>query len=154
MLDRRDLDILGMLQREGRATYAEIAKHVGLSPSSVHQRVRKLEQSGIIRGYRAVLNLEEVGLFVTALVSITPLDPKQPDDLPDRVMELPEVEDCFSVAGDENYVLKVRTRTTTDLEDLLRRLREKGGVQTRTTVVLSIPFEGRPTRPQGSATGR
>ena len=89
MLDRRDLDILGMLQRDGRATYAEIAKHVGLSPSSVHQRVRKLEQSGIIRGYRAVLNLEEVGLFVTALVSITPLDPKQPDDLPDRVMELP-----------------------------------------------------------------
>jgi len=147
MLDRRDLDILGMLQRDGRATYAEIAKHVGLSPSSVHQRVRKLEQSGIIRGYRAVLNLEEVGLFVTALVSITPLDPKQPDDLPDRVMELPEVEDCFSVAGDENYVLKVRTKTTEHLEELLRRIREKAGVQTRTTVVLSIPFEDRPVSP-------
>jgi Lrp/AsnC family leucine-responsive transcriptional regulator len=75
-----------------------------------------------------------------------PLDPKQPDDLPQRVEELPEIEDCFSVAGDENYILKVRTRTTNELEDLLRRLREKAGVQTRTTVVLSTPYEGRPIR--------
>ena len=60
------------------------------------------------------------------------------------VLELPEVEDCHSVAGDENYILKVRTRTTADLEDFLRRLREKAGVHTRTTVVLSTPFEHRP----------
>jgi len=78
---------------------------------------------------------------------VMPLDPSEPDDLPDRVVEFAEVEDCYSVAGHENYILKVRTRTTGDLEDLLRRLREKGGVQTRTTVVLSIPFEGRPLRP-------
>ena len=147
MLDRRDLDILGVLQRDGRATYAEIGKQVGLSPSSVHQRVRKLEGAGVIRGYRATVDLEAIGLYVTALVSIMPLDPKQPDDLADRVLELPEVEDCFSVAGDENYVLKVRTRTTEHLEDLLRRIREKAGVQTRTTVVLSIPFEDRPVAP-------
>ncbi|HYU58159.1 MAG TPA: Lrp/AsnC ligand binding domain-containing protein, partial [Actinomycetota bacterium] len=68
-------------------------------------------------------------------------------DLPERIEELPEVEDCYSVAGAENYVLKVRTRTPADLEDFLRRLREKAGVQTRTTVVLSIPFEHRPVRP-------
>jgi len=147
MLDRRDLDILGVLQRDGRATYAEIGKHVGLSPSSVHQRVRKLEGAGVIRGYRATVDLEAIGLYVTALVSIMPLDPKQPDDLPDRVLELPEVEDCFSVAGDENYVLKVRTKTTEHLEEPLRRIREKAGVQTRTTVVLSIPFEDRPVAP-------
>jgi len=147
MLDRRDLDILGMLQRDGRATFAEIGKNVGLSPSSVHQRVRKLEEAGVIRGYRATLDLEAIGLYVTALVSIMPLDPKQPDDFPERVLELPEVEDCFSVAGEENYVLKVRTRTTEHLEDLLRRIREKAGVQTRTTVVLSIPFEDRPVAP-------
>jgi Lrp/AsnC family transcriptional regulator, leucine-responsive regulatory protein len=54
------------------------------------------------------------------------------------------VEDCYSVAGEANYLLKVRTKTTADLEELIRRLREKGGVQTRTTIVLSIPFEGRP----------
>ncbi len=61
--------------------------------------------------------------------------------------EFPEVEDCHSVAGDENYILKVRTRTTPDLEDFLRRLREKANVQTRTTIVLSTSFEHRPTHP-------
>ena len=68
------------------------------------------------------------GLFVTALIAASPLDPRQPDDLPERVAEFPEVEDCYSVAGETNYVLKVRTRTTTELEDLIRRLREKANV--------------------------
>ena len=72
------------------------------------------------------------------------LRPQQPDDLPARVHEFPEVEDCYSVAGEFNYVLKVRTRTTGDLEDLIRRLREKGGVSTNTTIALSTPFEDRP----------
>ncbi|HEX9411832.1 MAG TPA: Lrp/AsnC family transcriptional regulator [Actinomycetota bacterium] len=144
MLDKRDEAILAALQRSGRATFAEIGKEVGLSPSSVHERVRKLEQAGIVRGYRAEVDPEAVGLLVTALVSVMPLDPKQPDDLPQWVLEFSEVEDCHSVAGDENYILKVRTRTTTELEDFLRRLREKAGVQTRTTVVLSTPFEHRP----------
>ena len=147
MLDRRDLDILGALQRDARATYADVGKQVGLSPSSVHQRVRKLEQSGVIRGYRATVDPEAIGLQVTALVAAMPLDPKQPDDLPERVEELPEVEACYSVAGEANYVLKVRTRTTEALEDLLRTIREKGGVQTRTTIVLSTPFEDRPAAP-------
>jgi len=146
VLDERDLLIVAALQEDARATYADVARRVGLSASSVHQRVRRLEEAGVIRGYRAVVDPESLGMFVTALISVMPLDPKQPDDLPDRVSEFPEIEDCLSVAGDENYVLKVRTRTTGDLEDLLRRLREKAGVQTRTTVVLSIPFEGRHTR--------
>jgi len=136
---------LAALQRDARATFAEIGKQVGLSPSSVHERVRKLEQAKVILNYRAEVDPEALGLFVTALVSVMPLDPRQPDDLGDRVLSFPEVEDCYSVAGDENYILKVRTRTTSDLEELLRRLREKAGVQTRTTVVLSTPFEHRPT---------
>jgi Lrp/AsnC family transcriptional regulator, leucine-responsive regulatory protein len=147
MLDERDLSILRVLQGDARATYAEIGRRAGLAPSSVHERVRKLEEAGIIRGYRADIDADAVGLFVTALVSVTPLDPKQPDDLPERVLEFPEVLDCHSVAGAENYILKVRTRTTGDLEDLLRRLREKAEVQTRTTVVLSTPFEHRPLVP-------
>ncbi len=147
MLDARDLDIIAALQEDARATYAEIARRVGMSPSSVHERVRKLEDAGVIRAYRAVVDPEALGLSVTALVAVSPLDPTQPDDLPDRVVDFPEVEDCYSVAGEANYVLKVRTRTTGELEELIRRLREKGGVHTRTTVVLSIPFEGRPARP-------
>jgi Lrp/AsnC family leucine-responsive transcriptional regulator len=147
VVDDRDLLILAAMQEDARATYADIARRVGLSASSVHQRVRKLEESGVIRGYRAMVDPQALGLFVTALISVMPLDPKQPDDLPDRVSEFSEIEDCFSVAGDENYILKVRTHTTGDLEDLLRRLREKAGVQTRTTVVLSTPFEQRPIQP-------
>jgi len=147
MLDGRDLAILAALQEDGRATFAQVGERAGLSASAVHDRVRKLETAGVIRGYTALLDPEAVGLFVTALISVTPLDPKQPDDLPDRVREFPEVEDCHSVAGAESYILKVRTRTTNDLEDLLRRLREKAEVQTRTTIVLSIPFEHRPLVP-------
>jgi len=144
VVDEKDLEIVKALQKDARATYADIARNVGLSPSSVHDRVRKLEDSGIIKAYRAEVDPQALGLYVTALVSVMPLDPKQPDDLPARVEAFPEIEDCFSVAGDENYVLKVRTRTPIDLEDLLRRLRENAGVHTRTTVVLSTPFEGRP----------
>jgi Lrp/AsnC family transcriptional regulator, leucine-responsive regulatory protein len=143
MLDDRDLAILTALQADARSTFADIAKRAGLAPSSVHERVRKMEQTGVIRGYRAEVDAHALGLFVTALVSATPLDARQPDDLPDVLEEFSEVEECHSVAGAESYVLKVRTRTTSDLEDFLRRLREKAAVQTRTTVVLSTAFEHR-----------
>jgi len=143
VLDDRDLEIIAALQEDARATYADVAGRVGMSASAVHERVRKLEQGGVIRSYRAVVDPEALGLFVTALIATTPLDPQQPDDLPDRVAEFPEVEDCLSVAGEASYILKVRTKTTRDLEDLIRRLREKAGVATRTTIALSIPFEGR-----------
>jgi Lrp/AsnC family transcriptional regulator, leucine-responsive regulatory protein len=146
VLDDRDLDIIAALQDDARATYADVAARVGLSASAVHERVRKLEHQGVIRGYRAVVDPEAIGLFVTALVAASPLDPRQPDDLPDRVREFPEVEDCFSVAGEANYILKVRTKTTGELEELIRRFREKAGVATNTTIVLSIPFEGRSMR--------
>ena len=144
MLDERDLEIVTALREDARATYADIAARVGLSASSVHERVRKLEAAGVITAYRAVVDPEALGLFVTALIAVTPLDPQQPDDLPERLADFPEVEDCLSVAGEANYILKVRTRSTNHLEELIRRLREKAGVSTRTTIALSIPFEGRP----------
>ena len=144
MLDDQDLVILQALQEDARATFADIGRRAGLSTSSVHERVKKLEVAGVIRGYRAVVDPEALGLYVTALVSVTPLDPTEPDDVPDRVKELPEIEACHSVAGQESYILKVRVRTTGGLEDFLQRLREKAQVQTRTTIVLSTPFEHRP----------
>ena len=147
VVDGRDLEIIAALQEDARATYADVGRRVGLAASSVHDRVRRLEQQGVILGYGARVDPEALGLFVTALVAVTPLDPTQPDDLPDRVRDFAEVEDCFSVAGEANYILKVRTRTTGGLEELIRRLREKGQVQTRTTIVLSTPFEGRPLAP-------
>jgi Lrp/AsnC family transcriptional regulator, leucine-responsive regulatory protein len=147
VLDARDLDIVTALQEDARATYADVGARVGLSASAVHDRVRKLEQLGVIRGYTAVIAPESVGLMVTALIDVRPIDASQPDDVPERIAGFSEVEDCYSVAGEASYVLKVRTRATTDLEDLIRRLRETAGVATRTTIALSIPFEGRPLRP-------
>ncbi|HJR97202.1 MAG TPA: Lrp/AsnC family transcriptional regulator [Actinomycetota bacterium] len=144
MLDDRDLEIIAALQDDARATYADVATRVRLSASAVHDRVRKLEEQGVIRRYSAIVDPEALGLFVTALIAASPLDPRQPDDLPQRVAEFPEVEDCYSIAGEANYMLKVRTGTTAELEDLIRRLREKANVATRTTIVLSIPFERRP----------
>jgi Lrp/AsnC family leucine-responsive transcriptional regulator len=143
-VDQKDRTILEALQEDARATFAQIAARAGLSPSSVHDRVRKMERRGVIRGYRAEVDPAEVGLGVAALVSVFPLDPSQPDRLPRLLDEFPEVEDCYSVAGHEDYVLKVRARNTADLESFLRRVSEKAGVQTRTTVILSTPFEGRP----------
>ena len=143
MLDDRDLEILAALQADARATFADVGKRVGLSASTVHERVRKLEQAGVILGYRAIVDPRAIGLPVTALIAATPLDPRQPDDLPERVAELPEVQDCYSVAGEANYILKARTRSTVELEDLIRRLREKASVATQTTIVLSTPFEDR-----------
>src|SRR5213076_2152998 len=112
VLDERDLEIVAALQEDARATYADVAQRVGLSPSSVHDRVRKLEQAGVIRGYRAIIDPDALGLLITALVAASPLDPQQPADLPERLTDFPQVEDCFSVAGEANYILKVRTRTT------------------------------------------
>ena len=99
-------------------------------------------RAGVIRSYRAVVDPEALGLFVTALIAATPLDPQQPDDLPERVAEFPEVEDCLSVAGEASYILKVRTKTTGDLEDLIRRLREKAGVATRNDHRAFDPLRG------------
>ena len=82
MLDGRDLDIIAALQEDARATYADVAGRVGMSASAVHERVRKLEQAGVIRSYRAVVDPEALGLFVTALIAATPLDPQQPTTSP------------------------------------------------------------------------
>jgi len=139
-----DARILGLLGDDGRMSYADLARDTGLSTSAVHQRVRRLEQRGVIAGYRAVIDPRSVGLSLTALIDLTPLDPSAPDDIPQRVESFREIESCWSVAGAASYVVKVRVAEPTDLEDLLARIRAAAAVSTRTTIVLSTPFEGRP----------
>jgi Lrp/AsnC family leucine-responsive transcriptional regulator len=143
-LETIDRQIVAQLAVDGRCSFTELAERVGLSVSAVHQRVRRLEQRGVLRGYSARLDGDAIGLPLTAFVSLTPIDPAAPDDYPSRVQPLPEVEACWSVAGAESYILKVRVRSPAALEDLLRRIREAAAVSTRTTVVLSTPFEDRP----------
>ena len=137
-LDRR---IVSLLRSDGRMSYTDLGKAMGLSTSAVHQRVRRLEERGVLKGYAAVVDYAELGLPLTAFISITPLDPAAPDDIPDRLRDVSEIEACHSVAGEENYILKARVRTPGDLEVLLARVRAVANVATRTTVVLSTPWE-------------
>jgi len=139
-----DRKIVSLLSRNGRMSFTELARQAGLSVSAVHQRVRRLEQDRVITGYAALCDPEVIGLPLTAFVSITPFDAAAPDDVPERLMSLPAIEACHSVAGDENYILKVRVASPAALEELLQRIRTMAGVSTRTTVVLSTPFENRP----------
>jgi len=139
-----DRKIVSLLARNGRMSFTELARQAGLSVSAVHQRVRRLEQDGVIKGYAAMFNPEDVGLPMTAFVSIKPFDASAPDDLPQRLEHLTAIEACHSVAGDENYILKVRVPSPAALEELLYQIRTLGGVSTRTTVVLSTPYENRP----------
>jgi Lrp/AsnC family transcriptional regulator, leucine-responsive regulatory protein len=139
-----DRKIVSFLARNGRMSFTELARQAGLSVSAVHQRVRRLEQEGVIKGYAAIFNPDDIGLPLTAFVSVKPFDAAAPDDLPQRLEHLTAIEACHSVAGDENYILKVRVASPTALEDLLYQIRTQGGVSTRTTVVLSTPYENRP----------
>jgi Lrp/AsnC family leucine-responsive transcriptional regulator len=138
-----DRAILRLLVADGRMSYTDLGKATGLSTSAIHQRVRRLEQRGVIKGYTAVVDFDAIGLPLTAFVSATPLDPSAPDDLPEQLAGLPEIEACHSVAGSENYILKVRVATPGALEGLLARIRAAANVSTRTTIVLSTPFEAR-----------
>jgi Lrp/AsnC family transcriptional regulator, leucine-responsive regulatory protein len=140
-----DLDraIVQLLAGDGRMSFTDLGKATGLSTSAVHQRVKRLEQRGLITGYGASVDHEQLGLALTAFVSITPIDPSQPDDYPDRIKGIEAIESCWSVAGDESYILKVRVETPHSLEDLLARIRAEANVSTRTTIVLSTPFENR-----------
>ncbi len=147
-LDRRLVDLLAV---DGRMSFTDLGKATGLSTSAVHQRVRRLEDRGIIRGYHATVDPDALGLPLSALISVSPLDPAAPDDVPERLTGIPEIEACHSVAGEESYVLKVRVATPGALEDLLGRIRSEANVRTRTTVVLSTPWEGRP--PAGPEAG-
>jgi Lrp/AsnC family transcriptional regulator, leucine-responsive regulatory protein len=139
-----DRKILLLLANDGRMSFTDLARQSGLSVSATHQRVRRLERRGMIRGYAAVINPADAGLPLTAFVSIKPFDPSAADDAPERLAHLSAIEACHSVAGDESYILKVRVASPAALENLLSEIRAAANVSTRTTIVLSTPYENRP----------
>ena len=144
LMEKLDRRILALLARDGRMSYTDIGKETGLSTSAAQQRVRRLEQRGVIKGYTAVLDSAELGLMVTAFVAIKPFDPGQPDDAPELLQHIEEVISCYSVAGEPSYLLKVQVPSMAHLEALLAKIRSAGKVSTHTTTVLSIPYEDRP----------
>jgi len=145
-VEETDRAIIAALVDDGRLSYTDLAERVGLSVSAVHQRVRRLEQRGVIKGYSARVNFDAVGLPLAAFVAIRPLDHSQPDDAPERLATLAEIEACYSVAGEDFYLLMVRVESPAGLERLLQQIRKIANVTTRTTVVLSTPYEARAPR--------
>jgi Lrp/AsnC family leucine-responsive transcriptional regulator len=140
-VDRR---LIELLRANGRASYAELARQVGLSSPAVHERVGKLEAAGVITGYRADVDPAKVGLHVTALVGLIESDSVDDTGIEEALRAMPEIEDCWRVAGSEGYVLKVRVSDIPALEATISALnRVRGVARTRTTVVLSTKWEGR-----------
>lgn len=141
--DPIDRLIAATLVADGRSTLKSLAEATGLSVSAVQARVRRLESDGVIRGYTAEIDPEALGLPLAAIIAITPLDPEQEYDVPERLAGLSEVEACHSVAGEDSFVLFVRVASPRALEELIREIRRRANVSTRTTVVLQTFFERR-----------
>lgn len=142
-LDRR---LLEFLATDSSASISELSTQLDVPSSTLHQRIKRLEARGVITGYRALINQREVGLALHALVSLTPIDPSKPDDVVEKIRPITEIESCWSVAGTESYIVKVAVAEPGQLESLLAKIRAEANVSTRTSVILSTPFEGRQAR--------
>jgi Lrp/AsnC family leucine-responsive transcriptional regulator len=139
MKDSIDLTILAELMARGRMTFSDLAGRLGLSAPATAERVRRLEERGVIKGYAAVVDPESVGCGVTAFVAATLEHPRHREAFIELVRRLPEIQECHHVAGDDDYLLKVRCGTMRDLERLLSsEIKGLPGIaRTRTIVVLS-----------------
>ena len=139
-----DQQILSLLATDGRMSYTDIGRETGLSTSAAQQRVRRLEQRGVIAGYRAEINPEALGRTMTAFISIRPLNPEADESTPGKLEHLPEVISCYSVAGDASYLLMVQVANPAELDRLLTAIRTTANVTTVTTIVLTTLFKDRP----------
>lgn len=144
-LDRIDRHILSLLTRDGRMSHAAIAKEVGLSGPAIHERVRKLEQRGVITGYTAILDPEQMARPHAAFVLVTLSEGSEyaaDEPIVEKICAEPDVLEFHRIAGQDCYLIKIRTATNGDVERLLRRIRSINGVaRTRTTIVLSTELE-------------
>jgi Lrp/AsnC family leucine-responsive transcriptional regulator len=142
-MDSLDRKALTFLMKNGRASWADLGQHLGLSAPSAADRIRKLEQTGVIRGYAPLLNAESLGYPLVAFISVTLGSHRNRSAFLRAIEKLEEVSECHHVAGEDDYLLKVRCRGTRDLDRLLaRELKDRIGVaKTRTIIVLSTAKE-------------
>jgi Lrp/AsnC family leucine-responsive transcriptional regulator len=143
MIDEMDVRIVEMLQRNARTPNAEIARQVGMAPSAVLERIRKLEERGVIEGYTARVNAEAYGLGLTAFVFVRASERLGAPQTGERLAEIPEVQEVHHVAGEDCFLVKVRVAGTRAMRELLR---DKLGaidtiVSTRSTIVLDTVKE-------------
>jgi Lrp/AsnC family leucine-responsive transcriptional regulator len=141
-LDELDLRLLDALQRNARSTFAELGLLVGLKPPAVHDRVKRLESRGFVRGYAAQLDAKRLGYELVAFISCYTTPDCAYEPFMSALGAMPEIVEIHSVAGEEAYICKAMTRSTQHLDDLLSRLKVVPGMaRTKTTIVLSSPFE-------------
>lgn len=139
-MDRTDWRLIEALQRDGRASYADLARVVAMSPSAVAERVRRLEEAGVISGYRATVDPERVGLAVMAFVRLRyPTGNYRPFHA--LLDSTPEIVEAHHVTGEDCFVLKVLARSMRHLEEVTGRIAGLGAVTT--SVVYSSPLTGR-----------
>ncbi|MBP9143234.1 MAG: Lrp/AsnC family transcriptional regulator [Thermoanaerobaculia bacterium] len=143
-MDEKDLQILSLLQADARIGNAEISRRVGLAASAVHERIRKLEQRGVVRGFHARLDPEALGRGLLAFISVQVDDRLTEGTTGEQLARLPEVQEVHHIAGEDCYLLKVRCASTGDLG---RFLQESLGTfpairRTRTTIALGTVKEG------------
>jgi len=140
MLDGIDRQLLDMLQRDGRRSFADLGRQVGLSAPAAADRVKRLEAAGILRGFRAVLDRAALGWALTAFVRIRAFAGK--DTLIEaRAAATPEILECHEIAGEDSYLLKVAARDVAHLDRVITALAPLGS--TRSTLVLSTKVEGK-----------
>lgn len=144
-LDATDWGLLEALQEDARLSWAELGRRVNLSPPAVAERVRRLEDQQVIRGYRAEVNLARVGLPVQAVIRVVTTDSGECTNHGARLREVPEVLECHRVTGSDSYVARVAVRSMDHLEELLSRVAPSHG-DTITGVVLSTPVPCKPVR--------
>lgn len=135
VLDETDQKIIELLQEDGRMTNAAIGARVGLTPPSVYERVRKLEQRGVIRGYTAVIDPAALGKRLTAFIRLTTVDDAMYDEGVQALRDDPDVLECHHVAGEDCFLIKTKVSDTAELEALLRRVRSVITVQRSVTMI-------------------
>lgn len=149
-MDTTDWKLLRELQNDARLTYSELARRVALSPPAATERLRRLEESGVIVGYRAVLNLDRVGFPLLAFVRLRyPSGNHTP--LHKVLQETTEILECHHVTGEDCFILKVAASSMSHLELITGRLASLGAITT--SVVYSTPLETRPIEPPGAPMG-
>ena len=141
-MDSNDIKLIGHLMKQARSTWAELGTHLGLSAPAIADRVRKLEESGVIKGYSALIDPEAVDYGLAALISVILECPDQRKAFLELVNNQAQIQECHHVAGSEDFLLKVRCRNTRDLERLIsEEIKSVPGVKTKTTIILSTVKE-------------
>jgi len=142
-MDAADWQLLQLVQENGTMSYASLGQRVGLSVSAVHERLKKLETSGVIRGYIAILAPEALGLGVCGFMQVSVNRPADETPFLRAIAKLPEVQECHHITGEFSYLLKVRVRSTADLEALIKnKIKTLNGiVRTHTVIALSTAKE-------------